>query len=141
MMSMSLAVLSLYGLALSLYLGFLVLPREGLGRGARYALLAAFLTHTVDIGLRCVQRIHPLATLDALGHRCIPLGFPLFTVAIVTGAIWVARLHMVSLRPEYSISIFTWVAFAGLLVARQAAGWQGRRAAWLTLAGFGGALV
>jgi ABC-type uncharacterized transport system permease subunit len=87
----------------------------------------------------------PLATLDAIGHRCITFGFPLFTIAIVTGAIWVARLPRFgasgALRPEYSISMVTWLAFASLLVARTTAGWQGRRAAWLTLFGFGGALT
>jgi ABC-type uncharacterized transport system permease subunit len=35
----------------------------------------------------------------------------------------------------------TWIAFAGLLLARTTVGWQGRRAAWLTLAGFGGTLA
>jgi ABC-type uncharacterized transport system permease subunit len=34
-----------------------------------------------------------------------------------------------------------WVAFGVLLVARLGAGWQGRRAAWLTLGGFGGTLL
>jgi ABC-type uncharacterized transport system permease subunit len=86
-----------------------------------------------------------LATLDAVGHRCITLGFPVFTVAIVTGAIWVARLRPfaggATLRPEYSISLLTWAAFAALLWARTTAGWQGRRAAWLTVVGFGGALL
>src|SRR5262249_32845960 len=89
------------------------------------------------------QRGLPLATLDALGHRFITLGFPIFTIALVTGALWVAQLHLPggALRPEYSISMITWLAFAVLLVARVAAGWQGRRAAWVTLAGFGGALT
>jgi ABC-type uncharacterized transport system permease subunit len=84
----------------------------------------------------------PLATLDALGHRCITIGFPVFTLALITGALWVARRHaQYGLRPEYSISIATWLAFAALLVARTTAGWQGRRAAWLTLGGFGGTLL
>jgi ABC-type uncharacterized transport system permease subunit len=87
-----------------------------------------------------LHRGPPLATLDSIGHRCITLGFPLFTIAIVTGAIWVAELRIGALRLEYSISMVTWLAFAGLLLARTTAGWQGRRAAWLTLIGFGGAL-
>ena len=89
------------------------------------------------------QRGLPLATLDALGHRFITLGFPVFTIALVTGALWVVQLHLPggALRPEYVISMIAWLAFAGLLVARVAAGWQGRRAAWVTLAGFSGALV
>ena len=33
------------------------------------------------------------------------------------------------------------IAFGILLVARVGAGWRGRRAAWLTLGGFGGAML
>jgi ABC-type uncharacterized transport system permease subunit len=84
----------------------------------------------------------PLETLDRLAHRCVSVGFPVFTLAIVTGAIWVARLGLLhgrgTLRPEYLIAVGTWIAFAVLIIARVGAGWRGRRAAWLTLGGFGG---
>jgi ABC-type uncharacterized transport system permease subunit len=87
----------------------------------------------------------PLDTLDRLALRCVSIGFPIFTVAIVTGAMWVARLgllrHAAALRPEYLFAVATWVAFGILLVARVGAGWRGRRAAWLTLGGFGGAML
>ena len=87
----------------------------------------------------------PLDTLDRLAVRCVSIGFPVFTVAIVTGAIWVARLGLLhtvgGLRPESLIAVGTWAAFGILLVARMGAGWRGRRAAWLTLGGFGGVLV
>jgi ABC-type uncharacterized transport system permease subunit len=91
---------------------------------------------------RAVARGTPLETLDRLAHRCVSVGFPVFTLAIITGAIWVARLGLLhgrgTLRPEYLIAVGTWVAFAVLIVARVGAGWRGRRAAWLTLGGFGG---
>jgi ABC-type uncharacterized transport system permease subunit len=91
---------------------------------------------------RVVARGTPLETLDRLAHRCVSIGFPVFTLAIVTGAIWVARLGLLhgrgTLRPEYLIAVGTWIAFAILIVARVGAGWRGRRAAWLTLGGFGG---
>jgi ABC-type uncharacterized transport system permease subunit len=86
----------------------------------------------------------PLEALDALNRRCIALGFPMFTVAMVTGAIWVTRLpgggaHRL-LRPEYVMSTVAWALYAGLLVARGIGGWRGRRAALMTLGGFGAAL-
>ena len=91
---------------------------------------------------RVRDRGTPLETLDRLAHRCVSIGFPVFTLAIVTGAIWVARLGLLhgrgTLRPEYLIAVGTWVAFAVLIIARVGAGWRGRRAAWLTLGGFGG---
>jgi ABC-type uncharacterized transport system permease subunit len=92
-----------------------------------------------------MDRGTPLETLDRLALRCVSFGFPIFTVAIVTGAMWVARLGIVHgavpLRPEYALAVATWVAFGVLLVARVGAGWRGRRAAWLTLGGAGGAML
>jgi ABC-type uncharacterized transport system permease subunit len=86
-----------------------------------------------------------LETLDRLAARCVSFGFPIFTVALVTGALWVARLGLLwgtaAMRPEYLLALATWAAFGVLLVARVGAGWQGRRAAWLTLGGFGGAML
>ena len=94
---------------------------------------------------RVVGRGTPLDTLDRLALRCVSVGFPIFTVAIVTGAIWVARLGLLrqafAMRPEYALALVTWAAFGVLLVARVGAGWRGRRAAWLTLGGFGGAML
>ncbi|MES1172264.1 MAG: cytochrome c biogenesis protein CcsA [Bacteroidota bacterium] len=91
-----------------------------------------------------VGREAPLATLDRLALRCVSIGFPIFTVAMVTGAVWIARLGGLSsgaVRPEYLIAIAAWLAFGVLLVARVGAGWRGRRAAWLTLGGFSGTLA
>ncbi|HZS41271.1 MAG TPA: cytochrome c biogenesis protein CcsA [Polyangia bacterium] len=78
-----------------------------------------------------------LATLDKLNQRCITLGFPLFTVAMVTGAMWVAQLHLNGVFTlQYAISAAAWLLYAVLLLARVTAGWRGRRAALMTLAGF-----
>jgi ABC-type uncharacterized transport system permease subunit len=78
-----------------------------------------------------------LATLDKLNQRCITLGFPVFTLAMVTGALWVARLHESGVFTiQYLISAIAWLLYAGLLLLRVTAGWRGRRAALMTLAGF-----
>jgi ABC-type uncharacterized transport system permease subunit len=76
-----------------------------------------------------------LERLDALNHRLVVIGFPIFTVAMMLGVIWVAQ-RPVGFRPEYPFALITWVAFAGLLVGRQAFGWRGRKAALLTVVGF-----
>lgn len=83
----------------------------------------------------------PLEALDRLSHRLIWVGFPIFTLALVLGAIWVSKLGESLDRPEYPLAAVTWVAFAVLLVARQAYGWRGRRAARLTMVGFAAALA
>jgi ABC-type uncharacterized transport system permease subunit len=94
---------------------------------------------------RLEGRSTPLDTLDRLAGWCVSIGFPIFTVAIVTGAMWIARLGVLrtatALRPEYLLAFVTWAAFAVLIGARIGGGWRGRRAAWLTLGGFGGTVL
>ena len=83
----------------------------------------------------------PLETLDRINRACIVLGFPLFTVAVVTGAVWVMRLGLGLWTPQYALAAVTWLLMGGLLVARVTAGWRGRKAALVTLAGFGTAMA
>ena len=83
----------------------------------------------------------PLEALDRLAHRLIWVGFPIFTVALILGAIWVSRLGESLARIEYPLAVVTWFAYAALLVARGIYGWRGRRAAVLTLEGFIAALA
>jgi ABC-type uncharacterized transport system permease subunit len=83
----------------------------------------------------------PLSALDRLSHRLVWIGFPIFTIALVLGAVWVASLGESLDRIEYPLALVTWLAFATLLVARQIYGWRGKRAAKLTLAGFAAALI
>ena len=83
----------------------------------------------------------PLESLDKLSHRLIWVGFPIFTVALVLGAIWVSKLGESLDRLEYPLAAVTWVSYAALLVMRQVYGYRGRRAAKLTLTGFVAALA
>src|SRR5579883_355290 len=89
--------------------------------------------------------VPPLETLDRLNRRAIQLGFPLFTVAMVTGAMWMMRLPPTDsgsrlLEPQYVMATIAWALYAALLLLRLVAGWRGRRAAIVTLGGFGAAL-
>lgn len=81
-----------------------------------------------------------LVTLDTLSLRCVQIGFPIFTAAMITGAYWSAQRSF-GLRPEYIMALAAWIAFGVLLMARVTAGWQGRRAAYITIGGFMAALV
>jgi ABC-type uncharacterized transport system permease subunit len=83
----------------------------------------------------------PLDSLDRLGNRLVVVGFPIFTLAMVLGVIWVSERHEGFDRPEYPLALITWLSFATLLGTRVAYGWRGRRAARLTLVGFGAALT
>jgi len=92
---------------------------------------------------RAVVRGGPsLEALDRLNWRCISIGFPMLTVAMVTGAVWAARIPGVGVfTPQYAIAAVAWLLYAGLLLLRVTAGWRGRRAALVTLAGFATAMT
>lgn len=92
-------------------------------------------------GLAFKDRGAPLEALDKMSHRLIWVGFPIFTIALVLGAIWTSRLGESLARIEYLLAVVTWIAYATLLVARQVYGWRGKRAAKLTLEGFAAALA
>lgn len=83
----------------------------------------------------------PLEALERMSHRLVWVGFPIFTIALVLGAIWVSKLGESLDRLEYPLAAVTWLAFAGLLVARSVYGWRGRRAARFTLVGFAAAVA
>lgn len=83
-----------------------------------------------------------LEALDRLNRRAIGFGFPVFSIALVSGAMWLAQLrepgrHVLQLL----LSGGAWLIFAALLVTRLVAGIRGRRSAQFTLAGFATALA
>lgn len=92
-------------------------------------------------GLAFKDKGAPLEALDKLSHRLVWVGFPIFTIALVLGAIWVSKLGESLDRLEYPLAGVTWVAFAALLVGRSVYGWRGKRAAKMTLVGFGAAVL
>ena len=89
---------------------------------------------------RAVKRGAALETLDTFMYRAVQVGFPIFTLAMVSGAVWTAQ-RAEAFRIEYPIAAIAWSAFAAVIIARQTVGWRGRRAALLTVVGFAAALV
>jgi cytochrome c-type biogenesis protein CcsB len=81
--------------------------------------------------------------LDRLSYQVIAFAFPVWTFAIVAGAIWAkyAWSRYWGWDPKETWSFITWVAYAAYLHARATAGWRGRRAAYLSLVGFGCLMV
>ena len=88
------------------------------------------------------RRLPSLETLDELNYRSLSWGFPLLTLAILSGAVWAeyAWGQFWLWEPRLVLSVLTWVLYALLLYYRTA-GWQGRRAAALTIVCFAVLLV
>ncbi len=82
-----------------------------------------------------------LETLDLMAHRLVVIAFPIFTLAIMLGVVWVSQRASGFGRPEYSLALVTWISFAALIVTRTTHGWRGRRTAWMTIVGFVAAVM
>jgi cytochrome c-type biogenesis protein CcsB len=84
------------------------------------------------------QKLPSLNTLDDINYRCLTFGFPLLTVAIISGAIWAetALGTYWSWDPKETWSLITWFVYAALLHGRLTTGWRGKKAAILSIIGF-----
>jgi len=81
------------------------------------------------------KRLPDLETLDQLSYRLVAFVFPLWTFAVIAGAIWAESAwgRYWGWDPKETWAFITWVAYAAYLHARVTIGWRGRRAAWLCL--------
>jgi cytochrome c-type biogenesis protein CcsB len=78
------------------------------------------------------------AELERTAYRLTAVAFPLWTFTVMAGAIWAERSwgRYWNWDPKEVWSFVIWVVYAGYLHARATRGWDGRRAAYLGLAGF-----
>ncbi|MGH2709874.1 MAG: c-type cytochrome biogenesis protein CcsB [Actinomycetota bacterium] len=84
------------------------------------------------------SRLPAAGTLDRLAYRTIVFAFPIWTLAVILGAIWAEEAwgRYWGWDPKEVWAFVTWVLFAGYLHARATVGWRGRRAAVLAILGF-----
>ncbi|MBM9475760.1 c-type cytochrome biogenesis protein CcsB [Nakamurella flavida] len=85
-----------------------------------------------------LSRLPSLATLDRIAYRTAIVAFPLYTFAVIAGALWaeVAWGRYWGWDPKETCAFVTWVVYAAYLHARATAGWRGRPAAWVSVVGF-----
>jgi cytochrome c-type biogenesis protein CcsB len=84
------------------------------------------------------RRLPSLKLLDSMGYSCLIAGFPMLTFGIITGVIYAQMVHgrFWSWDHKEILAGITWLVYAALLHERLAVGWQGRRAAIMTIVGF-----
>ncbi|HTW19806.1 MAG TPA: c-type cytochrome biogenesis protein CcsB [Mycobacteriales bacterium] len=85
-----------------------------------------------------MQSLPSAASLDRLAYRIITFAFPVWTFAIIAGAIWAEQAwsRYWGWDPKETWSFITWLGYAAYLHARATAGWRGRKAAMLSLIAF-----
>jgi cytochrome c-type biogenesis protein CcsB len=84
-----------------------------------------------------VSRLPAAAALDRVAHRTAVFGFPIWTFAVIAGAIWAESAwgRFWGWDPKETWAFIAWVVYAAYLHARTTAGWRGRPAAWVNVAG------
>jgi cytochrome c-type biogenesis protein CcsB len=94
-------------------------------------------TETAPTGLGIVQRLPAAAALDRVAHRTVVFGFPIWTFAVMAGAIWAESAwgRFWGWDPKETWAFIAWVVYAAYLHARTTAGWRGRGAAWINVVG------
>ncbi len=83
------------------------------------------------------EKLPTAEALDRLAYRITIIAFPLFTFAIMTGAIWAEAAwgRFWGWDPKETVAFVSWVIYAAYLHARATAGWRTGRAAWINVAG------
>jgi ABC-type transport system involved in cytochrome c biogenesis permease subunit len=80
-------------------------------------------------------RLPSLDILERISNTCITVGFPLLTIAVISGIFWAGstRASYWSWKPREMWFMSTWVLYAILLQARHSVGWRGRKASYLAV--------
>jgi cytochrome c-type biogenesis protein CcsB len=83
------------------------------------------------------------ASLDHMAYQVISFAFPIWTFAVIAGAIWAQEAwgRYWGWDPKETWSFVTWVIYAGYLHARATTGWKGRPAAVIALVGLVSLLI
>ncbi|WP_116453457.1 c-type cytochrome biogenesis protein CcsB [Blastococcus litoris] len=83
-------------------------------------------------------RLPTVAALDRVAHRTAVFGFPIWTFAVIAGAIWAESAwgRFWGWDPKETWAFISWVLYAVYLHARTTAGWRGKPAAWINLLAF-----
>ncbi len=91
---------------------------------------------------RRFPRLPDQETTGEIAYWSVLIGFPLLTLGIALGAYWAntAWGRYWGWDPKETASLVTWLVYAGYLHARGLHGWEGNRAAWLLIGGFGAIL-
>lgn len=119
--------LAAFAVAAGVALVYLLLERQL--KGKRFGLL--------------FSRLPSLQLLDDLNKSLVVWGFVALSVTLVTGAFFVSSGQGLfwQWEPKEVATLVSWALSGLLLNGRAFAGWQGKRAALLTMAGFGVLIV
>jgi cytochrome c-type biogenesis protein CcsB len=85
-----------------------------------------------------MDRFPAAAALDRSAYRMHAFAYPIWTFAVIAGAIWAENAwgRYWGWDPKETWAFITWMVYTAYLHARATAGWKGRRAAYVALLGY-----
>ncbi|MBA3278293.1 MAG: c-type cytochrome biogenesis protein CcsB [Geodermatophilaceae bacterium] len=92
---------------------------------------------SAEVSSRVAHRLPNAETLDRAAHRLVVFGFPVFTFAVIAGAVWAESAwgRFWGWDPKETWAFIAWIVYAAYLHARATAGWKGSAAAWINVGG------
>jgi cytochrome c-type biogenesis protein CcsB len=83
------------------------------------------------------EKLPSADALDRLAYRVTIIAFPLYTFAVIAGAVWAESAwgRFWGWDPKETVAFVAWVVYAAYLHARATAGWRTGRAAWINVVG------
>ncbi|MBO1753639.1 c-type cytochrome biogenesis protein CcsB [Allobranchiibius sp. CTAmp26] len=93
--------------------------------------------------LKWMDALPSAASLDRTTYGVLIVAFPMWTFTLIAGAIWAQEAwgHYWNWDPKEVWTLVIWVVYAAYLHARATAGWSGKKAAYIALAGFVAILI
>jgi cytochrome c-type biogenesis protein CcsB len=87
---------------------------------------------------RLAARLPSADTLDRVAYRITIIAFPVYTAAVIFGAIWAEAAwgRFWGWDPKETCAFVAWVVYAAYLHSRATAGWRGSRAAAINVVAF-----
>ena len=83
-------------------------------------------------------RLPPLGKLDEIGYRALAAAFVLVTLGLIAASVWAFAKWGPNwvVDPTIALAFLTWGILFAMVLSRLAAGWRGRKGAYLSIAGF-----
>lgn len=127
-----------FGLHICSLFGAIALLAVACGAGAGYLALHRKIKSKEKLA-GAWTALPSLESLDRANRLAVTVGFPLYTVGLLSGFIWAAATwnRFFSFDPKEIAAVGIWLLFAFLFHQRVTQGWRGRKTAWLAIWVFG----
>ncbi|KUO52814.1 MAG: hypothetical protein APF76_02445 [Desulfitibacter sp. BRH_c19] len=91
---------------------------------------------------KIIGTLPSLELIDEISYKVVFIGMPFLTIMLVTGAIWAEFSwgSYWSWDPKETWALITWLIYAAYLHVRLMRNWRGKKAAVLSIIGFGAVL-